>query len=250
MSNDKKIIRTTLIILFLSLFVIYTFYFQQKNSDTTESITPDTTQETITYTENDTFSGDEVQTGSEYTTGTDREEVIDTGDNDEDRDILTPSFENREIVYTGENTNGITWFEDIIKNLPKLSGTTEYFGDMQMTQVLWLTAEYTLTDSTWIYYAYMKDVSEDELESIVQKLSGDMYTLRTELEIKQNELYGDAITFINIPEVTFTQKPTVQRKIVFMVVQIGNDRWFVQMPITIYYKSKEYLKTLFTESYE
>jgi hypothetical protein len=38
------------------------------------------------------------------------------------------------------------------------------------------------------------------VKSIVQRLGGNIYTITSDAELVKNELFGDKISFINLPE--------------------------------------------------
>jgi hypothetical protein len=61
--------------------------------------------------------------------------------------------------------------------------------------------------------------------------------MATEREILDNELFGDKISFINLP--------SYKNKLVFMFIELNGDTWFIQVPYPQYHKNKAYLKSLF-----
>jgi hypothetical protein len=71
----------------------------------------------------------------------------------------------------------------------------------------------------------------------VQQLGGNVYTMATENEILQNELFGDKVSFINLL--------VFKDKIVIMVIEIEGKTGLLQVPADRYHHEKSYLKSLF-----
>lgn len=118
-----------------------------------------------------------------------------------------------------------------------LSGTDLYFGAVESVELLGLEPEYLLKDTKGFYYAKLE--KEPNLKKVVQDLGGNIYTISSEAELLKNQLFGDKISFINLPE--------YKNKVVIMLVSSDDQYWLVQMDYNKYHKSKLYLKTLFTQ---
>ncbi len=118
-----------------------------------------------------------------------------------------------------------------------LSGTDLYFGAVESIELLGLEPEYLLKDSKNFYYA--KFQREPDLKKTVQDLGGNIYTMTSEAEILKNELFGDKISFVNLPE--------YKNKIVIMLLMLEDQHWLIQMNYKSYHHAKSYLKTLFTQ---
>ena len=73
-------------------------------------------------------------------------------------------------------------------NSKMLSGTTEYFGMLDIVSILWEKPEFTLQDSKWNYFVYYGE--NLDFVQTVQTLGGNVYEMVTESEILQNQLDG------------------------------------------------------------
>lgn len=118
-----------------------------------------------------------------------------------------------------------------------LSGTDLYFGAVESVELLGLDPEYLLKDRKGFYYA--KLAKEPDLKQTVQDLGGNLYTITSEAELLKNQLFGERISFVNLPE--------YKNKIVIMLLTLDDEHWLIQMNYAHYHKSKSYLKTLFTQ---
>ena len=120
-------------------------------------------------------------------------------------------------------------------NIKILPGTTEYFGTLDIIDILWQKPEYTLQDSKWNYFAYYGN--QLDFKDTVKSLGGNVYEMITESEILQNQLFGDRVSYINL---------SVFKDIrVLMVIKIDNEVWLLQIPADKYHYNKDYLKSLF-----
>ena len=131
-----------------------------------------------------------------------------------------------------ENSNSVSLTSADIKTLP---GTTEYFGTLDIINILWENPKYTLQDSKWNYFAYYGD--RLEFIDTVETLGGNVYEMVTEAEILQNQLFGDRVSYINLS--------MFKDVWVIMVVKIDGNVWLLQIPADKYHYSKDYLKSLF-----
>jgi len=61
--------------------------------------------------------------------------------------------------------------------------------------------------------------------------------MNTDQELISNSLFGDKITFINIPE--------YKNKKVLFLLDINNQSWLLAIDYEIYHQVKPYLKSLF-----
>ena len=122
-------------------------------------------------------------------------------------------------------------------NVKFLPGTTEYFGTLDIVNILWENPKYTLQDSKWNYFAYYGD--RLEFIDTVETLGGNVYEMVTEAEILQNQLFGDRVSYINLSMFKDIR--------VLMVIEIDGDVWLLQIPVDKYHNSKDYLKSLFIQ---
>lgn len=224
---ERKILRLSTVVLFLSLLVIYALFYQVKWTqirNKTESIVDKNTTQIYVK------SGDEKQLlGSLNLTEIDKEK--------------TKLIENN--IVTGNITTwivkSISWniLNEIDSNKIKyLSWTQLFYGILESIEKLWIAYKYILKDEKWIYYVYLWDLNYDVV-GIARKLWWNVYTINTEQEILKNKLFGDKIMFINLPE--------YKNKIVLMLVYIDKYTWLLQVDYTLYYKSKTYLQNLFID---
>lgn len=112
-----------------------------------------------------------------------------------------------------------------------------YFGAVESVELLGLEPEYLLKDAKGFYYAKLE--KEPNLKKTVQDLNGSVYTITSEAELLKNQLFGDKISFVNLPE--------YKNKLVIMLVASDDEYWLVQMEYGKYHQSKNYLKTLFIQ---
>ena len=147
--------------------------------------------------------------------------------------------------------SSITWFDIITWNLIEnenkeasnwdsemiiLSGTRTYYGELDFVNTLWISYKYALVDDKDIYYLNMWSYEYD-FSDIARKLRWNLYIMNTDQEIISNALFGDKITFINIPE--------YKNKKVLLLLDINNQSWLLAIDYSIYHQVKPYLKSLF-----
>jgi len=123
-------------------------------------------------------------------------------------------------------------------SIKMLSGTSIYYGSIEVIEKLWIKYQYSLTDEKGIWYIYLGTPSYD-FASIARALKGSLYTLTTEQDLLQNKLFGNKVVFINLPE--------YKDKQVLMLIYLNDGIWLIQVEYTLYHKSKTYLKSLFID---
>ena len=116
-----------------------------------------------------------------------------------------------------------------------LSGTDLYFWAVDSIELLGLEPEYVLKDYKGFYYS--KFTQEPALKATVQKLWGNIYEITSDAELVKNELFGDKVSFINLPD--------YKNKLVVMWVTVNGQYWLIQMGYDKYHHAKQYLKSLF-----
>ena len=119
-----------------------------------------------------------------------------------------------------------------------LSWTKTYYWELDFVEKLWISYNYALRDDKNIYYLNMWNYDYD-FSDIVRKLWWSLYIMNTEQEIVENGLFGDKITYINIPE--------YKNKKVLMLLEIDDSQWLIAINYSIYHQVKPYLKTLFID---
>jgi len=117
-----------------------------------------------------------------------------------------------------------------------LPWTRTYYGDLDFANLMWISYKYALTDSKWIYYLNMDWYTYD-FSDIARKLWWNLYIMNTESEILANKMFGNKVTYINIPDYA--------DKKVLMLIDINNQSRLLAVDYAIYHQSKSYLKSLF-----
>ena len=231
MEKEKKLVTLSMVVLFFSLIVVYSLFYQIKGekliqilraasatSASQESKQESGGQEDLHI---DLLSGDtqatwtlEWDSFSDISTWSDAQQV-ETGW------IQTASPANH-LSFEGEGPS-------------ILSGTDLYFGAVESVELLGLKPEYILKDNKGFYYAKLS--KKPDLKQTVQDLDGNIYTMSSEAEILKNKLFGESISFVNIPE--------YKNKIVIMLLTVDDQYWLIQMDYKKYHHEKSYLKKLF-----
>ena len=231
MIENKKVITRSLIVLFLCLSIVYSLTYQKKESLFKATAT---TWDEITNLTVDNNSWSTLQNSEDF-----------------DKDIYnTENLELSDSVSlwgaTSDWGNGLYAQDSVVNELSNsvslsisngkvLPGTTEYFGTLDIVNILEEKPEFTLQDSKWNYFVYYGN--HLDFIQTVQTLGGNVYEMVTESEILQNQLFGDRVSYINLSMFKDVR--------VLMVIEIDEDVWLLQIPADKYHYSKEYLKSLF-----
>ena len=117
-----------------------------------------------------------------------------------------------------------------------LRWTHTYYGDLDFVNLLWISYKYALKDDKWIYYLNMDGYTYD-FSDIARKLWWNLYIMNTESEILANKMFGNKVTYINIPEYA--------NKKVLMLIDVNNQSRLLAVDYSIYHQSKSYLQSLF-----
>lgn len=144
---------------------------------------------------------------------------------------------NTNVIWNTSNVFG--WddnFSEDESSMLILSWTKTYYGTMEFVEKLWINYKYALVDDKWIYYLNMWDYKYD-FSDIVRKLWWNLYIMNTEQEILQNAMFGDKVTYINVPE--------YKNNTVLILLDINNQSWLLAIDYSIYHQVKSYLKSLF-----
>ncbi len=211
--KEKKVIRFSMIILFLSLMIVYVIWYQIKGNTLQKQIIEEYTQEqqTTLYTPPQDIDED---TQEQYT--------IEENNNDEEIRTETTITEH----MTGR------------ENIKVLSGTSIFYGKVDIIEKLGIKHQYALMDGTGTRFIYLWNPSYD-FASIARALKGSIYTMTTEKEILENKLFGNKVVFINLPE--------YKEKEVIMLIYRRDGIRMIQIAFDIYHQSKSYLKSLFID---
>jgi len=230
MMENKKVITRSLIVLFLSLWIVYSLTYQKKESLFKASLKSWSEIVNQTWTQR-------LSTKNSENLNKDSDDVknIKTSDSVSLWDI--PSWVSNSNTQTPSTTESSTPVRLASTNAKMLPGTTEYFGTLDIVSILGQKPEFTLQDSQWNYFAYYG--SNLNFVQTVQTLGGNVYEMVTESEILQNQLFGDRVSYINLSMFKDIR--------VLMVIEIDGDVWLLQIPADKYHYSKDYLKSLFIQ---
>ncbi|MDD2537318.1 MAG: hypothetical protein PHU61_02400 [Candidatus Absconditabacteria bacterium] len=222
---QKKIVTWSMFILFLSLAIVYSLAYIAKS---------------------EVFAPTKNTPASILTSFEDAEDtqipVVDIGNTPESATQLSGVISGNisdlstGLLSSGSNANALDDSLASTESVPLLSGTTQFFGLLDIFDILGFQAEYTLQDSQGNYLAKLGSQTTDFVRT-VQQLGGNVYTMATESEILQNQLFGDKVSFINMP--------VFKDKIVIMVIEIDGEQRLIQVDATKYHNNKDYLKSLF-----
>ncbi len=117
-----------------------------------------------------------------------------------------------------------------------LSWTKTYYWSLDFVDLLWISYKYALKDEKWIYYLNMDGYTYD-FSDIARKLWWNLYIMNTESEILANKMFGDKVTYINIPDYA--------NKRVLMLLDVNNQSRLLAVDYSIYHQVKSYLQSLF-----
>ena len=134
------------------------------------------------------------------------------------------------------NPNSNSNVNSSLSEMIVLSWTHTYYWDLDFVNLLWISYKYALTDSKWIYYLNMDGYTYD-FSDIARKLWWNLYIMNTESEILANKMFGNKVTYINIPEYA--------NKKVLMLIDVNNQSRLLAVDYPIYHASKSYLQSLF-----
>jgi hypothetical protein len=130
----------------------------------------------------------------------------------------------------------LVWDSGNNSSMLVLSWTSTYYWELDFVDILWISYQYALKDTKDIYYLNMWDYEYD-FSDIVRKLKWSLYIINTDQELISNSLFGDKVTFINIPE--------YKNKKVLLLLDINDQSWLLAIDYFIYHQVKPYLKSLF-----
>lgn len=240
--SDKKTIQLSMILLFLALLVIYILLFSIKWDQFKDKLgnTTYTENQVITYESGDNTK--DTKTESEKTIATILEERNNENNKaNNEKHTNTWTTETKTTVNTWELDEYAALEENTTTQLDNqndiyiLSGTEKYFGPIKIIEKLGIKYQFALKDNKDIYYIYLGSYHYN-FDELARLRSWNTYKM-TEQAIIKNNLFGEEVTFINLPD--------YQNQTVIMLVKVKGVEWLLQIDYAIYYKSKEYLKTLF-----
>ncbi len=224
--TDSQYVRRSMIVLCLALILVYVILYYAKWDVWQDALN---TQSNVVYTWDivvTEISEDNIQ----WTTGEVQEVVNQQEEVPEEPDVLTWDLE-----FTSNEESSD---EELTNEDSLLSGTTTYYGELDFVERLWISYDYALKDDKNIYYVNMWE-NDYDFADIARKLNGNLYVMNTDQEIIANWLFGDKITYINIPEYKNIK--------VLILLEIDNQSWLLAIDYAIYHQVKSYLKTLFID---
>lgn len=229
MEKDKKLVSLSMIILFFALIVVYSLLYQIKGQKLISLLSSPAQPIQLSWTVGASESLSLSETGSlEENPIYEWETLSDTAPwNDAVQGVsgwVQTASSEAHLSFEGESPT-------------MLSGTDLYFGVVEGVELLGLEPDYLLKDKKGFYYAKFQELPE--LKKTVQDLGGNLYTMSSEAELLKNQLFGDRISFINLPE--------YKNKLVLMLLSLEGQHWLIQMDYTKYHHAKNYLKTLFIQ---
>lgn len=132
-----------------------------------------------------------------------------------------------------------------------IQGVKPRYASISVAEQLAIKYQFAFTDEHNIRYAYIGTWISSDLASRIRRLWGDTLALETQNDILSNLLRWNRVQFINIPELTYTtNQGEVEREVVAIIVDIEQDKRFVQAPIDKYYAHKEDMKWYFEYLYD
>lgn len=157
----------------------------------------------------------------------------------DDLDLVEPN----NLTWDLEITSNRDTSEEIENNSDEvlsfvLSGTKTYYWELDFVEKLWISYDYALKDDKNIYYLNMWNYDYD-FSDIVRKLWWSLYVMNTEQEIIANSMFGEKVTYINIPE--------YKNNKVLLLLTLDSQSWLLAIDYSIYHQVKPYLKNLFID---
>ncbi|MCX6824610.1 MAG: hypothetical protein NTY80_00150 [candidate division SR1 bacterium] len=213
-----------MMLLFLALMIVYVVWYQVKGNAFKNMNQSENSGSDIQIISK---SGSLMPTISSVETTNENEVAITTGTKNKTGNIVPVTISKLTTGTMNKNTS-----------IKLLSGTSVYYGPIEVIEKLGIKYQYALADEKGIRYVYLGTPSYD-FASIARALKGSLYTLATEQDIIQNKLFGNKVVFINLPE--------YKDKQVIMFIYLNDGIWMVQMEYSLYHKSKAYLKSLFID---
>jgi len=221
--SEKKTIKLSMVVLFLSLMIIYVILFHLKGDRLKITLGQNTNQPTNEQLIPKIIIPDIAKIENKITTLPKAEKIQNTG-----------------INITGNNygfTKPKTGNQQTIGYTKTLSGTQRYYGPLESIERLGINYDFALKDDKDIYYITLDQ--EYDFAKIARELEGNLYIINTEKEILENKLFGEKITFINIPE--------YKDKLVIMIIEIDETQRLIQVSYAIYHQSKSHIQKVFNQ---
>jgi len=223
--REKKLIRLSLIILFLSLFMVYLLLYQFKGKSMRQS---------LAY-QNQT-SGGVIVTVNSWEETTIVEPDFIQAENDTGYDDMVESLQ----TVTTPKTTSWTFTQTVtsLSWIHMLSWTKLFYGKIDAIEKLGIKYQYALIDGSWTFLINL-GMQNYDFDGITRALGWNIYKITTEQELVKNKLFGTKVLYINLPE--------YKDKLVLMLEYIGKEVRLIQIDYKLYHTSKWYLKSLFID---
>ncbi len=128
----------------------------------------------------------------------------------------------------------------------ELEGTWGREGYMKSLEATSLDeyAQYILKNMDNTHFVFLGDFDPTDRQELITKKWGNLVAIEGETAISQNQLLGDKVIFINLPE----YKNIKVLMLVFF--EDAKDVWFIQIDHDTYYAKKDQLGPLFAPWYK
>jgi hypothetical protein len=166
------------------------------------------------------------------------EQTVLTYQNTDDQETIQTNNETWTLTVSPTPTKQPNTWTNKTWSINILSWTTLFYGKIDAIEKIGIDYDYALKDTKWIYYINIWSSTYD-FDDIARKLWWTTYKITTEQEMLKNKLFGDKVTYINLPEYKW--------KKVLMLVYINKSIRLIEVETQLYYKSKWYLKSLFID---
>ncbi len=248
--REHKIVKLSILVLCFALIFVYMVRFYVKGSQL-KIINSNTNSDTPQRQTNEMLSSGNNTRISEWShtpniTHTIEEQNKETQGNS--WDVKNIKIENEEIV---ENNNeeiktptiviedNNNFVPPTVEEKQILSGTHLVDEEIELVKSLGIQYKYALRDMKGIEYLYLWNWLNNDFVEIAHKQKWTIFSLNTEYEIKKNELFGERVLYLNLPDYS--------KKKVLMIVKYDDKYWLLNIDYPIYHSSKKYLKDLFTD---
>ena len=227
--KEIQVVRFSMLVLFSALMVVYLLLYQIKGSQVPNIAISGTGNSisTIQNSKESTISDNLLESNDDLL-------ISGTTSNQTGKSInTTVSLFGSSSSGSKETTGNKT------ESIKILSGTRLRYGIVDSVEKLDINYQYALVDDQNIYFVYLGKNSTTNIESIVKKIGGSVYSIIRETEIIKNNLFGDSVMYINLPE--------YKGKKVVMLVRVDGGTWLLQIDYAKYYNVKSYLKNVFIQ---
>lgn len=235
MQSERALVRSLLVVLLLTLAIVYaTVLYQRKGHKTEESVTQTEPSSKITINVKTDENKKTINNKTNAVVPSQSIKQITLESSEPQNDKITTEDKSPTTNALNPEDNNQNIEKPTIKILPE---TSIYIGGLASLQKLWLIYEYILKDDKWIYYTRLSN--KQDLATLARSYNGNIVEIVSDADLQKNQLFGDMITFINIPQYA--------NNIVLMVVDIQDERRLIQIDYLKYHENKEYIRQRFNQ---